>query len=429
MKKVCFIKLNEPWQFDPYSDPPLGLLSVMSAAKNIPGLELRLLDMAHEKEIPPADIYAISACTYDYPETLRIAKTIKETGGRVVVGGPHFDALPLSHLRQIETPSLDIICRGEGERTFPLALEAIESGKTGVISPSGILKPEEIPIPAREFLDKTKYFKSGRTFGKGVVHKQGNSATMMTDRGCPYNCSFCSSPTIHQGLRFRPLDSVKKELEILVNDYGVTEIRFQDDCFGMGKRFDKLSQILEQLGVRYRCSMRTDQVKENMLKKLWDSGCREIGFGIETAEDYILKLLNKRTTVAQNKEALRRTKEYGFTTRVFIMTSLPGETKDSAKYMINFLEQSNPDIVTLNSFIPLPGCDIFNNPHKYGVRILHQDWSKYNIILRQESNVPFVHTISTATMGEMERNRELLKSYLFNKGITNAPKLNKPYDE
>jgi len=154
---------------------------------------------------------------------------------------------------------------------------------------------------------------------------------------------------------------------------------------------------------------------------------REIGFGIESAEDHILELMRKRTTVSQNEKAIIETKNAGFKTRAFIMTGLPGESRDSAKIMIDFLERTNPDVVTLTSFIPLPGCDIYLNPSKYGVKILTDDWTRYDIALKWDAGTEWSHKISGISLDDMERNREMLKSYLFNKGKSNVPIYNKPY--
>ena len=109
------------------------------------------------------------------------------------------------------------------------------------------------------------------------------------------------------------------------------------------------------------------------------------------------------------------------------MTGLPNENEDSAKKMVEFLEETKPDVVTLTSFIPLPGCDIYNNPEKYGIKILTKDWSKYDIALKRESNAEWTHEVSGLTIAQMENNREILKGYLFNKEMSNVPAYNQPY--
>ncbi len=438
MVTINFIKLYEPWRADPYSDPPLGMLYVIAAAKKLTiggnAIQLTFTDMAYEKNIPPADIYALSACTLDYPEAIRVARRIKtEYNKPIIAGGPHFDALSVNEwIKDLPNIPIDIICKGEGETTIEEALSKVLNNpneKSIVIQKVPLLKLDDIPMPAIEMLDRKKYFRKGKAFGGGSIFREGNSATMITSRGCPFHCSFCASPTLHhKQVRFRNIENVKAELEMLEKNYNVTELRFQDDCFTINeRRFNEISDLLESKRIHYRCSMRVDQVNEKTLNNLWRGGCREVGFGIESAEDQVLKLLDKRTTVDLNKKGLLRMKEVGFKTRAFMMTGLPGETKESAKIMIDFLEETNPDVVTLTSFIPLPGSDIYNNPDKYGVTILDRDWEHYDISLKWQSKTPFVHRISTATLKEMEINREILKEYLFNRGKSNVAKYNKEY--
>ena len=433
--RVYFIKLKGPWRVDPFADPPLGLLSIMASAKNLSfkgkSLDLKFLDLINEPDIPKADIYGISACTLDYSELLNVTKQIKQKyNSLVIVGGPHFDAIPASQWgKEINNLPIDIICRGEGEDTFPKALKYLENGreKEVISQEPPFLKLDSLPFPAMEFLNRELYFKPGRAFGKGVFSK-GNSTVMMTSRGCPYNCSFCASPILHhRKVRYRSVENVKKELDILKKGYNVTEIRFQDDCFSINPRFKELSDMLSESNIRYRCSMRTNNVSDEILNMLWNSGCREIGFGIESAEPAVLEISSKATTVEQNMGTLKRSKAKGFKTRVFVMTGLPGETKYSAQKMIDFLEEAKPDVVTLNSFMPFPGCDIYNNPEKYGVKIHDTDWDHYNIFLMRKEGFPFPHTISTATPEELERNRELLKEYTFNRKLSNVKEFNTPY--
>ena len=437
MKKITFIKLAHSWQYDPYSDPPLGLLSVASAARDTGLVEVVLLDLAHEKNIPYSDIYAFSATTLEYLELIQKAKEIKSKypEAKIIVGGPHFDIFPEEYwMQRIKKMPVDIISRGEGEATIKEIIQKIydspENAQNIVISQKGsLLRLSDLPLPARDLLDKSLYFKPGKTFFEGRIYSPGNSSTIIVSRGCPNNCSFCASPFLHnKKLRFRNFDQVKEELRILQIDYGVSSLRWQDDCIPLVlNNFPGLDKILNHMGIYSRGSARTDQITNNILDKLWFARFREIGFGIESAEDNVLSYINKRTNVDNNKKALLMTKSKGFKTRVFIMTGLPGETKYSADKMIEFLEETNPDVITLTSFMPLPGSDIFMNPDKYGVRITSQDWNDYDISLKWDAGAKWVHNISTATIDEMENNREKLKEYLFNKSKSNLHIYNKQY--
>jgi len=435
MTKLTFIKLKLPWQFDHYSDPPLGLLSVASEARKIGGLEVSLTDLAHETKIPESELYAFSASTLEFPEAQKKAAEIKKQypDSKILVGGPHFDITPERDWAQsIDGSDFDVICRGEGEANVNKAVNyAMENpDKKIVISQkTPLIQLDSLDTPARDLLDKEKYFKPGKTFGTGE-YSDGNSSTIMVSRGCPYICSFCASPELHKRkVRFRSFDKIKEELSELQDQYGVSELRWQDDCIPLVlKRAKGLDNLLHGNGIMSRGSMRTDQVTGESLHQLWYSGFRELGFGIESAEDGVLDLLNKRTTVEKNAYALKMTKDKGFRTRAFIMTGLPGESAHSAEKMIDFLEKTKPDVVTLTSFIPLPGCDIYNNPDKYGVEILTKDWSKYDIALKWNSGTEWAHKTSSTTLPKMEKNREMLKEYLFNNGMSNVSVFNKVYE-
>ena len=434
MEKLSFVKLYHPWQHNPYSDPPLGLLSVASEARKIENLEVILLDQAHEKEISESNYFGISATTLEFPEALEQARRIKKAfpSAKIIVGGAHFDALPESDWgAQINDLPFDVICRGEGEATIAEAINYLREAKNEkkLITHNGpLIDLNTLDFPARDLLDKVRYFVPGVTFSERV-HVDGNSTTIMDSRGCPFSCSFCASPLLHnRKLRFRSLDKTIAELEHLKNDYKVNSLRWQDDCVPLNLRKNSgLVDYLKSSNIYSRGSARTDQINPQMLDLLWNAGFREIGFGIESAEQRVLDLLDKRTNIEKNKQALRATRERGLKTRAFIMTGLPNETKDSAKIMIDFLEETKPDVVTLTSFIPLPGCDIYNNPEKYGIRIKTKDWSKYDIALKWDAGTEWAHEVSTLTSAQMEANRELLKQYIFNRGMSNVPIYNKPY--
>ena len=431
---MIFIKLKLPWQYDPYSDPPLGTLSVISEARKDNRVHVKFNDLAHEKLNFSAGVYAFSASTLEYPEAEKKAKEIldKNPQAKIMAGGPHFDVFPEAYWKEhISKTPFHIICRGEGEYTIHPALDhvfAYDSKK--VISQKGpLLNLDLLNLPARDILDKEKYFQSGKTFGKLNPSIKGNSSTIMTSRGCPYPCSFCASPTLHsRKLRFRSLENTMLELDTLKNNYNINTLRWQDDCVPLNlKKFPELSDYLHINKIYSRGSARTDQVDPKMLNLLEYASFKEIGFGIESAENNVLDLMKKKITVDQNEKALIETKKAGFITRAFIMTGLPGESKDSAKKMIDFLEKTNPDVVTLTSFIPLPGCDIYNNPQNYGVTLLTKDWSKYDIALKWDAGTEWSHRLESVTLDEMEKNREILKEYLFNKGKSNVPIYNKKY--
>jgi anaerobic magnesium-protoporphyrin IX monomethyl ester cyclase len=160
---------------------------------------------------------------------------------------------------------------------------------------------------------------------------------------------------------------------------------------------------------------------------LWYGGCREIGFGIEAAQNSILKLVSKGLKVEDHYAGVSLAKKIGFRTRIFIMTGLPGETKDSADFMIDFLDDVKPDVVTLTTFMPIPGSDVYHNPELYNGIILKHDYTDYDFSLKYEKGQPFGFLPNGMTLEDMEANREKLKGYIFSQGISNVFKYNGEY--
>jgi len=432
-KKLAFVLPRMSWQYDPYSDPPLGLLQVAAHAKKIKGLEVELADLAHDRlEEKEADYYAMGATTLELPEIVRTAEKIREINPRskILVGGVHFDVLPEDYWkREIENLPFDVICRGEGEATIYLAVDYLQSfsKKRVITQKDGLLNLDNLELPARDLLSKEHYFSPGKTFSNTRKSGEGNSATIMGSRGCPFACSFCASPTLHKRkLRFRGSRSIKKELSDLRRDYNVTDLRWQDDNFPYTlQKSSGLADFLHEQEFRYRASLRTDKRSCNpeTLEQLWYSGCREVGFGIESGEQGVLNLNSKGTNLKQNARAIRMAKDNGFLVRIFLMSGLPGETKDSGKRTAEFIEQNWPylDTVTLTTFVPLPGTAVFREPERYGIKILHKDWEKYNIaITREFQEFPFVHELEGLSREDMTKNLEEIKSVVFRRGLSNV---------
>ena len=448
--EVRFTKIQHPWQYDPFSDAPLGFLSVAAVAREIPGVNVSWSDMPIDissgnftefaQKIPGADIYALSASTLEMPGIIEVAEEIKKSHpkSKIIVGGPHFDSFSKKYWeKEIQKVPFDVVTIGEGEANIRDAIEAatMDRGKKVIAQGRPFLNIESLPNPARDLLDSKKYFGLGKAFAGGIKLKgsdMGNSTTIMVSRGCPNACSFCASPYFHdRTVRFRSLSQVREELELLKEEYGVSQLRWHDDNFQLNLIKQKgLEGIMEEMEFSSRVSARTDYIARHpeALAVYRKAGIKEIGYGIESVDDGALEALGKSTTVANHRKALQATKDAGIRTRLFLITGLPGETEDTSKHTIDFLEDIKPEVVTLMNFVPMPGSDIFRNPGKYGVKTLTDDWKKYNIgITREFQKFPFVHELSTISREGMVRNLENLKEYIFTKGISNVPIYNSPY--
>src|SRR3989344_364983 len=465
MIDLNLVKLRFDWLGNQYSDPPLGLLSVASQARKY-GANVFLTDLAHETKIPRADIYAFTASTLEVPSAIQKAREIRGqyTHAKIIVGGPHYDVqTPELLLKDLERGPFDVISKGEGETTIGPILDHLrtnpnrrivmyqsptrgpESDLIKYVTKEEWIEYNDTPFPAMDLLDREKYFQTGVTFLG--AENEGASSTIIVTRGCPYACTFCASPIINgRTVNYRSLAKVEEEVEILIERYDVKALRWHDDCIPLTfKWIPRLEDFLEDTKILSRGSARTDQIVKGMdpelykkagvkpiLERMWQAGFREIGFGIESAENEVLKGSEKRNSVEAHREALRLAKSFGFRTRAFMITGLPFETVYSADRTIDFLEETNPDIVTLTSFVPLPGTAIYNHPEKFGRRLLKHDWSNINFALQWGADGNWVdEPIQEMVTGDQVRNnhdrdtnREKLKEYVFSRGKFNVQKFN-----
>jgi len=181
-------------------------------------------------------------------------------------------------------------------------------------------------------------------------------ATVLTDFGCPFSCSFCPINTL--GFKLRPINSVIEELKLL-KSFGVNELFIRDQTFGVNKQrtveFCE-SLIKEKLNFSWTCFSRVDVIKEDILKLMKTSGCHTIMFGIESANEEILRNYKKNTSISQMREAIRLCKKYKIRTVGTFIIGLPGETRQTALNTINFAKSAGLDFASFNTAAPLFGA-------------------------------------------------------------------------
>lgn len=324
------------------------------------------------------DVIGITCTTPNFLNASEIAKMVKkELNIPVVLGGVHASALPTQIIKN--HPEFDIITIGEGE--FSLAeicdyyenkIKSLEKIK-GIIykDKSGIKKTNpfrfiedinSLPFPARHLVDMTKY--------KLNVHVDlgKKSATILTSRGCPFQCTYCAS-YLTMGSRFR-IHSAKyviQEIEHLVNKYGINHVVMQDDTFTINKkRVEKVCHALidKKLNIDWYCFARVDTVSRDILALMKKSGCYSIGYGIESADETVLKNIKKNITLEQCRTALKASNELGIRTLAFFMYGNPGETRESIEKSIKFSKELNPHLAFFNSLVPYPGTEVYNTHYK-----------------------------------------------------------------
>ena len=271
-----------------------------------------------------------------------LAKKIKEVFPQkmVILGGVYPSLTP----QDAFCSDIDYYVVGEGERP----LLDIASGKNpeqiqGVIAYGKscqkiacakiIENLDEIPFPARNKLPMRQYlsFCSPR-------RDRIKTASMITSRGCPYNCTFCSIHSI-TGFkwRMRSVDNVIAEIKLLVNDFGVEHIEFEDDNLTLDKnRMQEIAQgiiLLNNKGANISWSapngVRVDMLDEELLKNIKESNCVFLNLAIESGDPDMLKRMNKRLNLDKVLEIAQICKRLQINTNAFFMIGYPGETEES----------------------------------------------------------------------------------------------------
>ena len=371
-------------------------------------IDLRGVEEEHWLEgIGEANVYGITATTLDYQRAIRIARKIKaKCGGMTVLGGTHATVQP----KEIDAV-FDRVVIGEGELAFTDLLNDHEKGiERRYYQREPIINLDSIPFPARSLLPLDSIV------SYGLVDRGERSTSIITSRGCPYNCSFCVSPRIWgRKVRFRSADNVVAEIEEIIRNYGVHQFKFQDDSFTVHKkRVLELCEKMEPLGIHWRCNTRVNLSDRDTLLAMKRAGCVEVDLGVESASQRVLDMNNKQISLEQAYSAIRSCKEAGLRVRLFFMIGLPGEPKDISKITIDFVKKTRPDAANLGTFVPYPGCDAFDRPEAYDMKILTRDYDEYILTLGLgpgEWNKGFIYEHSSLTREELIEHRQRILDF------------------
>jgi len=368
---------------------PLGLAYIAAVLReanhSVILLDSENMDMTYEdvgilikKENP--DIVGITCATVNFGNAVRLAKVAKQSADPLVIlGGIHATALPDDVLK--DHTEIDLVVIGEGEITMRELCNAMSSGgkvdyasiaglafrnEAGQIEKSPprplIMDLDSLPFPARDLLPLEKYnvqLQMSNTFGI--------KATMISSRGCPNHCTFCSSHlTMGRRVRFRGIKSVVDEMEHLVNEYNVKYIMFYDDTFTINyKRTVEICNefIARKLKVHWFAHARVNTVDENLLRLMKRAGCSHVSFGVESGNQTILNNIKKGTTLDQARKAVKACQRAGIKTMSTFMFGNPGETAETINDTIDFAVELNPDQAVFSVLVPLPGTEVFNKYH------------------------------------------------------------------
>ena len=358
--KVTFVVPDNPYLITPKVHPPLGVLYLAAVLRDKHEVEvLDLADVRNELKIfsgIDADYACITATTPQFPAACVINELLPEACISVI-GGVH-----VTHIPSDGSP-FNIVVQGEGERAIK---EIVDNGdERGMYKYPEITDIDTIPFPDRSAVDIHSY--------KYEIDSIP-ATTMITSRGCPYNCAFCSS--IWRGVRFHSANYVLKELDE-VQAHGFDAVHFFDDVFTLKrKRLKVICNGLKERKMLWRCFISGNTATEDMLSLMSKSGCKEIAMGIESGSRSILKAINKPSTVEQNKKAIRMAHEAGIRVKGLFIVGLPSESYKTIAETEAFINECPCDDYDFSVLSVLPNSDIYVHTEDYDISpMIQRDYS------------------------------------------------------
>ena len=383
---------------DPSMSEPLGLMYIEEMLVKY-GQDVKFVDLSFDTEIPIADIYCFTSSTATITDTIKVASKVE---GIKIIGGPHATALPNTLL-----DVFDIVVMGVGETTIGEIIKCISQRKfEQYVFDNQKYDVNDIPIPRRTIWNRLEYHAMTAT---------ERSATVMTARGCPNNCSFCASNLMWgRKVQFRDVDNIIQEIQYLQKEYDIHSFKFIDDVFTLRKnRFLQLVDRLSDLNIKWTCNTRIDSLDKEILDGLIKGGCSCVDVGLESVEDKALAGIHKNQTANDCRRAIRLIKDRGLDTKIYLVHGLPHESVNIVENTIKFIEETKPTYVSLFTLVPYPGTDIWNNPEKHGIAGIKKDFSEYRHAIGKDGKdldlVPNIEYSDRTTEMLLAQRRQLVK--------------------
>ncbi len=387
--------------------PVMGIAYVGTMLKKA-GNEVLLVDMRLKGYTPKyfkellyrfkPDIVGFSLVALSLDQAYKLIDIVKkETSAMVVVGGPEVTLLPIKFLSK---PNIDYAFIGEGEYSLSEFVNRYEKGEQFYDIPGLCFKNEQgiprinppkpiqdldaLPFPNWDLFPLKKY---KRRFSKIKF-------PIVSSRGCPYTCKFCDSVKVNAAYRVRSPKNVVDELEQVYNKYKNKNFQFLDDNIAIYK--NRVMEMCDEI-IRRGLHKRTTWVvgqgfspskgSYDLFKKMRHAGCTVLYFGIESADDEILRAIRKPHTVAQVRNAVRDAKAAGLMVKAPFMSGLPKSTYEKEKKYIAFFKELGIDMPKMGHLIPFPGTEMY-------------DWVKQNA--KPLMPLDAMHEESSQTRGALD---------------------------
>jgi anaerobic magnesium-protoporphyrin IX monomethyl ester cyclase len=368
----------------PYA--PLGIL-YLSSHLRAKGVAVEVFDttFSSREELftilraTPPSVLGVYANLMTRPNVLAILRVAKEAGWQTVAGGPEPGAYAAEYLEA----GADVVVVGEGEITVEELLPALRSVRTGsrdreeaLTEVQGIAFRGEDgsvrwtqpraqisdldaqPWPDRQRVDVDRYVKVWRE------HHGMGSVSLITARGCPYHCRWCSHEVFGKTHRRRKPVAVVNELEWLLNRYQPDMAWLADDVFTIhqGWLFQYAAEMKRRgLKLPFECISRADRLNAQVMDALAELGCFRVWIGSESGSQRILDAMQRGVTVEQVRNAVALAKSRGIQTGMFLMWGYLGEEIEDIEATVEHVKSSDPDVFFTTVSYPIKGTPYFED--------------------------------------------------------------------
>ena len=362
--------------------PALGLAYLAAVAER-EGHDVQILDCARGlgwdailergRSFRP-DVVGMTTTTPTFGNAVKAARLLRDIvpDAVFIAGGPHATAVPE---QAASAGEFDYLVLSEGEETFVELLRHVEGqGETSVDAIAGLAfrrdgrvvltSPRErienldaLPLPARHLLPPLGEYRP-----TPASYRKLPLAHIMTSRGCPSRCKFCDRAVFGERYRARSAENVLDEVEEVVAKHGVKEVRFFDDTFTLNRRrLEAICQGLERRRPRlpWTCLTKVNCVDLDMLRMMRNAGCWQVLYGLESGDDRVLSTLGKKTTVAQNRQAVAWARQAGIRVRADFLVGTPHETMETLRNTLKLAQELPLDFAHFNKFVPFPGTAFY----------------------------------------------------------------------
>lgn len=384
---------HERYIMKPY--PPLGLL-YLSAYLRARGFDVEIFDatFATKQEFEEMldrrrpGIIGLASNLMTKINVLEMMRSAKQRGSTVVVGGPDPPYYAEEYLRH----GADVVVIGEGEQTLAELIPALQREETpqlgsiaglAFLDADGVLQRtpprphlpdlDALPLPDRERINLQQYLQTWRR------HHGMSSVSLITARGCPYRCTWCSHSVFGNSLRKRSPQAVADEVELIMQQYRPDMLWYADDVFNINHKW--LFAFAEEIGRRglhvpFECICRADRLNARVIETLRGMECFRMWLGSESGSQRLLDAMQRGVKAEQVQAMTRLARRHGIETGMFLMWGYEDETAADIAQTIEHVKKANPDLVLTTVSYPIRGTEYYRRLQEQSVLQQRLPWDR-----------------------------------------------------